>query len=256
MLRGVADVRCSSEAGWFMPGMARGNPDPDSLPVDYISYSEGRLDNPQVADGYARNIELMDTFLPSRCVAAHEGESWKCKSVHNIYPSVEAPMYIVEDEFDTSVSGQLGRPKGDVFDAPLGPEWIAYLGESMRNSTNQVYQKQDQDGLFRLSCMDHGSFVGRTINGYTHTAGLGDWFNDRIGVPRILEDDCSRAPPGLPCNCLSTSPCQVAANAVCVDSDENLDVCYSCLRANQQELKQAGCSREEVKSLCESIVSR
>jgi len=246
----AATVHCAPMAGWFFPGFTEDQDDVELPPSDWAHWQTGQAGGIFADDSISN---LYQSYHHPDCAKAHAAkDAFKCASASALYPYIKAPIYVIENQYDTNqLNAQLGLPRGST--TPQSQEYIAYFGRAMRNSTQQIPGKTG-DGLFLASCLDHG--VGRStlIKGFDWFTGLGDWFYGRQGVPTILVDDCKMADPGLPCNptCHSTPSgdgCAKAVQDLC--STAIVALCESCARNHQSELREAGCtSVSEVKSIC------
>jgi len=269
-----AKVSCGPDAGWFFPGDTDDHADPDEHPSDWPHWSQGQPSPPS----NATLTEIYEGYLPPECTSTRPKETqFHCGTVHALYPHIKAPVYVMENQYDTNqLHAQLGLPQSES-GTPLGQKYIAYFGRSMRNSTHQVVKHplgKVGDGLFSPSCYAHGIGLQKTkLSGFTAQDGLGDWFWGRGKVPSILVDDCTMVVPGLPCNptCPSApgpspspspgpapgpSPdnCAATLRSDCGSSIGNLQQCEQCARSKRQEMAKAGCTIKEVVTLCQGSV--
>jgi len=197
-----ARVSCAPIGGWFVPGFTEDHPnDPDAQPSTWADWSAGK------ATPVTHNEDNRLLYVPPACVDARGDESWRCATMHVLYPYIKAPMYVIESMYDKyQVNSVYGLPSSEA-SSLRGQEYIAYFGRAMRNSTNLVVNhplQKSGDGLFLPSCWAHTGglkYPGRTeLSGFTTLQAVGDWFFGRGGIPNILVDDCNMPAPGLPCN--------------------------------------------------------
>ena len=141
------------------------------------------------------------------CAAAHAptGDAFVCGSVDATYAYAKAPLFVVENRFDTY---QLGKVEGLDTKAPHGAGtkaggYVRYYGRAMAASVARQVRAKAGDGMFFPSCFDHtGNFglrVKNTIANTTFVAPIGDWFFGRDKLGHLLEDDCGELPCGAGC---------------------------------------------------------
>lgn len=258
----AAQVKCAPTAGWFFPGSTEDQSDPEAAPSDWAHWSIGETGGVFHDDS---GRQLYQTYLHDGCVRNHEAsDAWKCGSAHTVYPYIQTPMYVMENQYDTNqLSAQLKLPKSE-YSTDAGMGYIAYFGRAMRNSTAQVISHpfgKKGDGLYLPSCLDHGIAGTTTLQGFTKNQALGDWFHNRAGAPLILVDGCEMQSPGLPCNptCDSVPSgggCKDAVQQLCGDKiGSDVVGCETCARSFRSELLAAGCSTEqEVAQICKGNV--
>ena len=180
-------------------------------PTNYANWSAGAVggwDNVTSAASHAALSALRGKPLPTSpdaaCEAAHPSDAFVCESVDATYAYTKAPLFVVENRFDTY---QLGTVEGLDTKAPHGAgtkagAYVRYFGRAMAASVRQVRAKAG-DGLFFPSCFDHtGNFglrLKNTIGNTTYVAPIGDWFFGRGKLGHLLEDDCGELPCGTGC---------------------------------------------------------
>lgn len=260
-----AVVKCVANAGWFQPGFTEDHTDPDATPSDWPSWSAGKS-SPVVP---SKVLDIWQFYLPSNCVKARGNkESWKCASVHVAYPYIKAPVFLVENQFDTAqITEQVLHLPVSKVTTSQGRDFIAYFGRAMRNSTNLIVNHplgKKGDGLFHPSCFDHGGF-GK-LSGYNYYEATNDWFFGRGQIPSVLVDDCDMPSPGLPCNptCKlvptpapsptpSPSPsggCEGALRSLCSEEMTGKRACLKCAQQHRDELGAHGCTPDQVNEIC------
>lgn len=282
---GIADVQvsCVPVGGWFMPGHTADHPDDDLVgPSLYSDFSAGVATDSAPQTQYAN--ALWHKYLPPNCVADTENvpEPWMCGLATAIYKSISRPMYVIQNMFDElGLSSQLGLARSGYQSCP-GQEFIAYVGDAMKESAKAVkdrFEEKQTDGLFLASCFDHTKGIkfgfSTTLQGHTSKDGVASWFfgdNDNVPhVPRILEDDC-QSPWGGPCNPTCDqwyggysnlhdalvnlcTECATKRQELCGDlrtgSETRRIECLDCALNHRPQLRQAGCSEDEVANLCE-----
>merc|ERR1712232_646720 len=173
-----AQVSCAPLGGWFVPGFAEDQDDPELPPSSWAKWSVGETGGDD--DGA---FQLKQSYAHPDCLKAHSAdEAGKCGSASVVYPYIKAPMYVIQNNYDyAQISGVLGLSKKKMSE-PHAQEFIGYFGRAMRNSTQQILAKPG-DGLFLASCFDHtaglwgaGGNGNTKVQGFTSEQGLGDWF--------------------------------------------------------------------------------
>jgi len=216
-------VKGAPMGGWFVPAetgdlnatlpaaqLHRISPLP---PTNFANWSAGVVggwDNATSAAAAATQAVLRGKPLPTTpdaaCLAAHPDDAFVCDSVDATYAYTKAPLFVVENRFDTY---QLGNVEGLDTKAPHGAgtkagSYVRYFGRAMAVSVAQVRAKpKAAGGLFFPSCFDHtGNFglrMKNTISNTTFVAPIGDWFFGRDKLEHFLEDDCGELPCGTGC---------------------------------------------------------
>jgi len=246
-LGATVSVKCNPRSGWFMPGNLQDGADPESPPTPWEYWSTGSL-APDVTPAYPHQ-----TYLHPDCVAAAGADSSKCMSVHNMYQYIKAPVYAVQDMFDTNLAFvQAQLPEQDA-SSSMGQEYIAYIGNCTKSSMNQIVQHpkgKQGDGMFLTACFNHGSTAA--IGGLKMDAGTGDWFFGRNTDSLLSKDTCDLAPPYLPCNpgCAGipdVGACRAELQSLCSDAKTKSQY-IDCVKDHVPELGAAGCTRDSVKA--------
>lgn len=244
-------VMCNPFSGWFMPGNIQHGANPDSPPTTFEQWSVGSLDTAQPSRPH-------EGYTHPDCVANAGEMVALCHSVHYMYQYIKAPVYAVQDMFDTNIiHSQLGLSQQDLL-TPKGKEYVAYIGNCTKSSMAQIANHprgKQGDGLFLSACLNHGS--NPRIDGFQKNQGLGDWFFGRATVPPVLEDACAAVPPYLPCNSgcqgMPEDPnegaeCRTALEAECEDATGW--ACLRCAGESRDALVSAGCTESLVRTLC------
>eukprot|EP01084_Bolivina_argentea_P207548 354087_1 len=191
-------------SGWFFPGNTTDQlSDPMMPPNDYPHWVAGENGGPAHNDS---STKLYDGYLDPNCVKGlGEKNAWQCDSVHNAFPFIEAPVFVLEYKFDKNQIISEGQmPTNVVNNNTIG--YVEYYGIDMDRSilTQLVDEKNDKNGLFYPSCFDHGG-IGVpnskvVINGYHTGEIVGDWFWERNQLPHFIYDTCNNETYKLPCN--------------------------------------------------------
>lgn len=195
-------------SGWFTPGNSTDQlNNPMMPPNDYPHW----IKNEDGGEGHNNSIvELWDGYLIPDCVAAlGRNKSWHCSSVHNLYPFIRAPIFVMENKYDKNqIVQQLLLPMHPVNNGTIG--YVEYFGNAMDRSimTRIIENKNQSNGVFYASCFDHGTGLGiglppgkaTTINGYNSSELVGDWFWGRNKLPHFVYDTCNDEKNQLPCN--------------------------------------------------------
>ena len=195
-----ATVKAAPNAGWFFPGDDRALPHGVGIAINFADWTATpqRFTDWSNASGAA---ELWDSYVPPACKSAMVAKGLDprfCMSVHNLYQYISVPVLVLENQFDEfQLSRNMGLPPTSPGQKAKVDAYMAYYGRLMRNSTAQVLQKEG-DGLFLASCFTHIVNKKVTVQGYTHTQLLGDWFFGRGAIPAVLIDPC-KSDDGTPC---------------------------------------------------------
>ena len=200
-------IKAAPMSGWFFPGNDTIDQPDDPLapPNDYPHW----VANQTGGEGHDPSInELWDTYLIPECVEALGNESWHCSSVHNIYPFLKGPIFVMENKYDTNqIHAQFLMPENPVTPQTIG--YVEYFGLDMENSifTRIIDINNATNGVYFASCFDHGGGLGiglssgaSTINGYNSSELVGDWFWERNKLPHFVYDTCNDQKNLLPCN--------------------------------------------------------
>ena len=179
-------------------------------------YETWLADKEQIPSNYT--VELYDMILSSECETDFEERGippWFCLTPHNLYPHIEAPIFVMESKFDRYAL--LNKNGLEIDNLPpdfLG--YVEYFGESADRSIlsqmidDSANTNNSKNGLFYASCTNHGGGfnIGPSransiiIDGYTTKDLVGDWFWERNKFPHFVYDTCRRGPTqrNLPCN--------------------------------------------------------
>eukprot|EP00729_Bicosta_minor_P011260 gene11260-22373_t len=255
-----ATVKGAPVAGWFFAGATSDQPLAQWAPPNtYPDWQQGKSGTTQALVGYL--VQLYRVYIHPNC-AAVERYPFHCGSVHNMYPKIKAPLFVLQNMYDNNqINSQLFMPgcSGSSCSADqLG--FVAYFGQSFRKSTRQVIDNVKKgDGLFLPSCWAHTEGINVRgavrINGYGPTELLGNWFFNRDGrTPYQLVDDCPAELPCNPsCNTLIPEPrppsetqCATELNTLCSRDGG----CFACAMENLPQLLDALCTVEELNDLC------
>ena len=165
--------------------------------------------------GHNDTSSLWDTYLEPKCVQAlGEENAWHCGSIHNLYPYIETPIFVIENKFDKyQIENSMLMPTDVVNNETKG--YVGYYGVDMDRSiiTQLVDENNGKNGLFYPSCFDHtgGIKIGlpakasTVIDGHTPTEYVGDWYWERNKLPTLVYDTCNNDENELPCNPSCTS---------------------------------------------------
>ena len=275
-------VKGAPIAGWFVPGALPSDQPlhPDDPPSDWAHWSKNESGDTDANDYIAT---LWRPILDPACVAgetAKQANPFHCLSVHVSYKYIKAPMYVIENQYDTEqLYTQQGLPKKGPYDATWRG-YVAMYGAAMRASTNQVLTLPHKrgDGLFHPSCLQHSvcEYVGgdclheENIGGDTRgwVPIFSDWFwkLGKLSAKYTQVETCPASFNGLPCNpnpeCrvsgVSPSPsppptgrcsAQLAKDG-CFASTGRHEDCLSCAGKHQSDLRHAECTPTLVQQLC------
>ena len=277
---GVA-VKASPNAGWFDPAAL-----PEDLPFprppsDYPHFANGTHGNaadPAAAEFVYDTLYQSKGVLSQACVAAQPDGAWyACCLAHYGYRYVSAPLFVVENMFDSyQIYNAMQAPEHpSAEELPTVEAYVAMYGEAMRNSTQQVLddapvaKKAQEDGLFLPSCLSRIVPAPETIAQHNWLAVLGDWFFERGAMTdayRLVE----ACPSELPCNpyhgCpqLAPSPppptpgpgpspgdaCEAALTKYACLPAATPYKCKTCAKAHAFQILAAHCTTSEIHRLC------
>jgi len=270
--RGVS-VKCAPESGLYMQGYWQGGDeelDPLRAPQLYPLWKANVTtveELPEICNTWAdRGVQVPETcggsrwqkkYLPPQCVKEHPDSPDVCLSAGTIYRHMKAPLYVNQDEFDTSPLGQVGLGKCRERRTESGTDYVRRFGAAVRETLK--FHKHG-DGVYLTSCLQHGGHTANVDGGsVSYEQSLGDWFHER-GQPEDhrLMDACTEEGSGLPCNaaCLGLDDdcCTSAFITECVDSFESVDKCVTCAQRTKGKLLREGCEEGNFQSMCEDAV--
>eukprot|EP00937_MAST-01D_sp_MAST-1D-sp2_P007128 g7128.t1 len=275
-------VKGAPNAGWFFPAaLPEDLPGGIYAPSDWAHFSAGTHGNQQTNATFAQFVAgtLWNTrgIVSPACVAAQQSpELWTaCTSVGTAYKYIKAPLFVIENQFDTNqIYTQEKAPHQgkDAAEQALLEKYIAMYGEAMRNSTQQVLddapvaQKAQKDGLFLPSCLQHG--VSAKLQGMEHILIANDWFFEKGNLSqhyRIMERCPAGSPTAggaeLPCSSSDTKCTQQLRKDGCLQQAANLDgllnglnACEKCASQHRADLTSQCASRAQVQRLCSADV--
>jgi len=205
-------IKAAPVAGWFFPGNTTDqHNEPMMPPNDYPHW----LANEQGGEGHNNSLNILyDGYVDPTCVSAlGPNASWHCGSVHNAFQFIKAPVFVMQNKYDTNqLYAQLGLPKQNELVNNETTEFVEYFGTDMdRSILPQLVMNGEsvQNGLFYASCFDHTNGLGiggkpstmTSVNGYNSSELVGDWFWERNALPHYVYDTCNEdADNELPCN--------------------------------------------------------
>lgn len=209
-------IKGAPVAGWFFAANTSDQQDSDDTrmmpPNDYVHYIEM---NDSISGGFGHNDsvpKLWNAYLQPNCVEymLNNGlNTWHCFSVHNLYPFIQTPLFVLENKYDSDqITYEMAMPN-EVNDDTS--QYVDYFGDCMKRSIlDQVRYGNNSNGLFFASCYDHvtGLDVGNNdastiVNGYNSSQLVGSWFWELAKYPTVVYDDC--IDDALPCNPTCTS---------------------------------------------------
>jgi hypothetical protein len=273
-----AVVKGAPNAGWFFPGsLSSDQPKyPNNPPSDWAHFSKNESGGAFNSTFDLMITKLWEPIVSEECVGA-QANPLDCGSVHVAYQYIKAPMFVVENQYDTNqLVSQEGAPRSPP-SGSLGATWRAYIGlygASMRASTAQVMTIAEKhgDGLFHPSCLQHG-VTGETINGGGWIPIFNDWFwgLGKLTAKYKQVETCPQSFDGLPCNpdakkCQVPSPtpgpgpgppsggCSAQLRKDACSTDKTTQLCEACAELHRKDLTAAGCSQKDVVQLCKAVV--
>jgi hypothetical protein len=219
-------IKGAPQAGWFFPEDPLATPKGLGFPLTFEA-KEITHSTATTIDGSI--LALQDRYVNPACLVSGQGNASYCFSVHNIYPYITTPLFVVENQYDTAqIYANYGRcPK-----TPTGNEvaekadYLSYYGITMRNSIGPQIKAHGQvkakgkDGLFLPSCLSHGLSTETTLAAQVSSSSssssssqqmkstqqvnwveiVGDWYFERNKfASHLLIDDCKMT-DGQPCN--------------------------------------------------------
>jgi len=249
-------VMCLAQSGMFFPAFWQGASDV-IYPENYRTWSSGAA-SPAEWRG-PRFGDFFNYYLPEGCKSAHVGEEVKCLSAGAIYPHIQAPIYIRQDEFDTSPLLKMGFNLADA-NTEHGQEYLRLFGQAMRLTLKQTISHplgKTSDGVYLTSCFQNGQHKAR-VNGVHYSDSVADWFWGRGEVSHHLLDACTEEAPFLPCNpkChgVGIGICEVTFMTRCADSVEAGSAeCETCASDHLSEFSDVGCTEAEIDAMCAPV---
>jgi len=287
-----ATVKGAPNAGWFSPAALPSDLRNIYAPSDWAHFAAGTHGNPSSVNNSLPAF-IGDTLwgsrglAPAACYAAQKpDEWWACDSAHTLYKYIKAPLFIVENQYDSNqIFAQELAPKtpSSASEHATLRRYVVMYGEAMRNSTAQVlddaplHKAPGTDGIFHPSCLQHG--VGSAtsadpllLQGQSWVPIVGDWFRgtgqlkqfyrmvetpSATGEPSNPDKSCAipSAPPGPSKPTPAPAPSGGCAAQLKKDGCHDAGVsCEKCAEAHEADLKAAGCTgAKEVKQLCGAI---
>lgn len=175
---------------------------------------------------------LSAAFQPAACQAAFGVDALaRCQSITNLYPFIQAPLFVLEHQFDAlTISLLLGveyEGPDSAADLPLLGARLSYIkraGSAARESQSQIirgntcFNKVIPDGFFSPSCFMHTENLGVSstpvqINGEASGEVLGDWFHQRNTKPHRLAAPVTHGlPTGNTGTCFGVGTCGTVMN--------------------------------------------
>lgn len=224
----------------------------------------------------------IQSVLSDDCLADYPDKWWVCASADNAYRYVKSPLFILHTQYDKNqIFNQNRAPENPVDDVELAKteDYIEMWGRATRESLQQILQdevintKVHLDGLFSVSCYTHGTPTNVKINGMGWMEIFHDWFfqlGEYDSFHRLVET-CPESADGkeLPCNAHQSctkfpfegggdpptnglKECAMKLfTSGCLESFQNKHLCFQCARSNSNDLRNAGCTKTMVKTICE-----
>ena len=187
LLPSDAVIKGAPQAGWFFPEDPVATPKGAGLPLNFsakeITHSTSLPSDDSIQT-------LQDRYVNPACLAAQPNASY-CVSVHNQYPHIKTPLFVVENQYDTA---QIYANYGGAPKHPVGKEvaekadYVSYVhahtrmhtrtnvhtlcryyGATMRSSIEPQIRSHGQtkakgnDGMFLPSCLSHGLSTETTL---------------------------------------------------------------------------------------------
>lgn len=262
-----ATVKCSPQGGFYYPGNAEDNPNPDMPPTNYGNWprDHDQLETIPHHDG-ATHPHQPFVPEPEKACLAEKGVDYSavCGLAAMIYKYSKRPMFVMEDQFDTSKLFQLGLPKPPMLGGQNALDYIAYYGRAMRATADQV---KTGDGFFLASCFDHVASQADTpsttiphpiMGNVTGLQALGTWFFNKVDEPIFLVDDCDASGTGLPCNptCTGVDTTPLTCSSTLEDLCAKSGSCTRCTHNNMDTLELVNCTTEEIDRYCDGHPNR
>ena len=191
---------------YISTGNSTDEPDEPMMPPnDYPHW----IENENGGNGHNDSVSLLwNSYLDPGCVKAlGVNLSWHCGSIHNLFPYIQVPTFVMENKYDKfQIESSMLMPSNNVTNKTIG--YVEYYGNDMdRSVLNRVVDNDGREnGLFYPSCFSHtgglgvGGKGGYKVNGYNSSELVGDWFWDRNKLPHFVADTCNNANDQLPCN--------------------------------------------------------
>jgi len=265
-------VKCAPEGGLFFPAQWQGSDgderDPVLPPQDFSSWKMGapRPTGPGGCDNWMNDAvpdecgagKWMNYIIPTACAAANVGQEEVCHNAGAMYRYIQAPLFVKQDEFDTSPLTNLGFDQcADKHDAQ-GKDYIRRFGAATRAT---LKEHKAGDGVFLTSCYSHGGHKATVNGGPGYGRFLPFWFDGEGQAEDFrLMDTCTEVvEDGLPCNPLcdniDVDCCSSTFMTECIDwIEQGVVQCKQCAEDKRVLLLQVGCAVDEFDSMCENAV--
>jgi len=253
------EVKCSPQASMFFPGYTDDHPDDVLAPTSVFEDFSAGVATQGNGDRLWHDLMLHRHYIPEACAEAHSGQNWRCLTMVNVYPTVSAPLFMLQNKMDYLLGPGMGSPFDTGVDTCAKKAYISYIGRAMENTLANMNMKAS-DGWFVASCSDHGNgikpdFGSTIVNGRNTMEASLEWFEG--GSPRIF-DDCTSSWGG-PCNANGCHAELVLAESVEGDlccGPELTRLCSDtpscdCALNHATQLAAMGCTQSIVRGLCE-----
>eukprot|EP00039_Didymoeca_costata_P020432 m.341236 g.341236 ORF g.341236 m.341236 type:complete len:414 (+) comp19942_c0_seq1:171-1412(+) len=200
-----AKVKGAPIAGWYYPAETDDQPDyPFAPPSAYQAWLLGIPGS--TIDKFEETFTLYDGYVDEECLL-REQDKFHCGTISIYIKYIEADLFVMQNMYDNQqIESMLQMPPCSGSCGGFKLEFIKYNGRAVRKSVRVL---KPGDAIFLSSCYDHCGGLGpggsTTINGYTSTEVLGNWFFERAGnIPTRLIDDCGDVPCNPTCNSAAT----------------------------------------------------
>ena len=136
-------------------------------------------------------------WLPTACAKATGNNMSLCTDAHTLYPHLQAPLFIRENQYDTAKLANCGWDGRDAAYLKLWGQW-------MRKQLGVISQSP-KDGFFSAACLEHGGNFGwrssPVVKGVHMQDAMHNWFFDTgVKSTQYTMDDCPETTgAGLPC---------------------------------------------------------
>jgi len=151
---------------------------------------------PWTRASFVKYTSLWNSFLPTRCAAAHKGEEGLCLVSNYSVSTLSSEVMFFAAQTDSRV---LALHDGVPGEPPFTGERLRCV-EDFRDLDRRLLRRAARPGVgvFNPACWTHTNFLGITLGQRTYQAAFAEFLNGNRSL--FLQDDCSFV------NCNPTCP--------------------------------------------------
>ncbi len=203
-------------------------------------------------------IQDWKPWYPRACANATGNNMSLCTDAHFLYPHLQRPVFIRENQFDTAKLANCGWNGQN---ATYLRAWGAWMRAQL-----DVIAHSDKDGFYSASCLEHGGNFGwrssPVVNGVRMRDAVSNWFFDKgnRSMQNVVDTCAEAGGNGLPCTQVDTAAgqrcphwepptpsgplskqCLAELNSDCPGLQGQGERCGACVRQHAADLKGHGC---------------